>query len=177
MAQLPLETERLLLRSYRQSDVEAITGLLDDPAMAALLMVIPRPFVVFDARTLIRAAWRRLATGRGFDLAITLRDDDALIGSVGIALHDGGKRGELGFWIGRAAWGNGYATEAASRLIDFAVESLRVEQFTATAAIGNAASIRVLEKLGFTGTGRGTREVPSTGEQHATLLFARPGGK
>lgn len=178
MAQLPLETERLLLRSYRQADAEAIVGLLDDPEMAELLMVIPRPFVVFDARTLIRAAWRRLATGRGFDLAITLRDGgDTPIGSVGIALHDGRKRAELGFWIGRDRWRNGYATEAASRLIGFAESALKVDRFTANAAADNAGSIRLLEKLGFTETGRGARKVPSTGEQRETLLFARPAAR
>lgn len=174
MAQLPLETERLLLRAYRRADAAAIVRLLDDPAMAELLMVIPQPFVAFDALTLIRAAWRRLATGRGFDLAVTLRDGgDAPIGSVGIALHDGGRRGELGFWIGRDWWGNGYATEAASRMIGFTAAALRVERLTATAAADNAASVHVLEKLGFMETGRGTREVPATGEQRETRLFAR----
>lgn len=173
MAQLPLETERLLLRPWRQADCGAVTRLLDDPQMAEFLMVIPQPFVPFDAQTLIRAAWRRLTTGRGFDLAIALTDSpDAPIGSAGIGLSGTDRRAELGFWIGREYWGRGYATEAARALMDFARKSLRIGDFTATAAEDNAASIAVLRKLGFSEAGRGTKVVPSTGKTRGIIHFA-----
>lgn len=178
MAQLPLRTERLLLRPYRQDDAAAIARLLDDAVMAELLMVIPQPFVSFDARTLIRAAWRRLATGRGFDLAVVRRDrPDEPVGGVGIGLFEDGARAELGFWVGRDHWGQGYAGEAAGRLVSFASDSLGVARFTATAAADNAASIRVLEKLGFTESGRGEQEVPSSGRLREVILFARDGDR
>lgn len=173
MAQLPLETERLLLRPWRQSDATAIAGLLDDPEMADFLMVIPQPFVPFDAQTLIRAAWRRLTTGRGFDLAVALKEaPDEPIGSVGIGLSGEDRRGDLGFWIGRDYWGRGYATEAAGRLMKFARDALHVTAFTATAAEDNAASIAVLRKLGFAEAGRGTKDVPSTGKARGVIHFA-----
>ncbi len=177
MAQLPLETERLALRVFVEADAARIAHLLDDPVMAESLMVIPHPFVVYDARTLIRAAWRRLTTGHGFDLAIALRDAPGqLIGSVGIGLHDNGRRGELGFWVGRSDWGRGYASEAAARLVRFARASLGAREFTATAAIDNAASIRVLTRLGFSEIGRSTREIPSTGAIRKVILFADTAG-
>lgn len=174
MAQLPLETHRLLLRPWRRSDAAAIIELLDDPEMAEHLAVIPHPFVAFDAQALVRAAWQRLTTGRGFDLAIVAKDaPDRPIGSVGLGLAEDGRCGELGFWIGRRHWGHGYATEAAARLVDFARDALHVTAFTATAAECNARSIAVLRKLGFAESGRGTCEVPSTGRRRAMIHFAR----
>ncbi len=182
MAHLPLETERLLMRPYTQDDEAAVARLLDDAAMAEFLMVIPHPFVEFDARQLVKAAWRRLATGRGFDLLAFLKPGDgAPLGSVGIGLHDGGprdggRRGELGFWIGREHWGRGYGTEAAGRMMAFARDALGVTRMTATAAVGNPASRRVLEKLGFAETGRGEKPVPSSGESREVILYELSAG-
>ena len=175
MTQLPLETGRLTLRPYGQDDAPYIVALLDDPVMADFLMVTPQPFVEFDARQMVKAAWRRLTTGRGFDLLIVARDGGAPLGGVGLGLHDDGTRAELGFWIGRAHWGRGYATEAASRMVGFAREALGVGRITATAAEGNAASRRVLDKLGFVATGRAERKVPSTGETRPVILFELAG--
>jgi 8-oxo-dGTP diphosphatase len=177
MAQLPLETVRLILRPYGQDDAAAIAALLNDAEMARFLMVIPHPFVQFDARQLVKAAWRRLTTGRGFDLLVVAKDGGAPIGSAGIGLHDEGTRGELGFWIGRAHWGHGYATEAASRILAFAQDALAVSRFTATATADNAASRRVLEKLGFAETGRTEKQAASTGEMRAAILFELTGEK
>jgi 8-oxo-dGTP diphosphatase len=175
MAQLPLETERLLLRTYGQDDAPYIAVLLDDPVMADFLMVTPQPFVEFDARQMVKAAWRRLTTGRGFDLLIVAKDGGAVLGGVGVGLHDEATRAELGFWIGRAHWGHGYATEATSRMVGFARDALGVARVTATVGEGNAASRRVLDKLGFIETGRGERKVPSTGEVRPVILFELAG--
>lgn len=172
MAHLPLATERLLLRPYAPDDSAEIARLLNDAEMARFLMVIPHPFVEFDARTLVKAAWRRLTGGRGFDLLITVRDGGGKpVGSVGIGLHDEGRRGELGFWIGREYWGRGYAGEAARRMVVFAAETLRVPVLTGTVAVDNEASLAVMARLGFVETGRGEKRVPSTGEMREVIFF------
>ena len=179
MAHLPLETERLLLRAYARDDEAEIARLLNDTEMARFLMVIPHPFVEFDARQLVKAAWRRLTGGRGFDLLITVKDGgDRPVGSIGVGLHDEGARGELGFWIGRDYWGRGYASEAARRMIDFATETLGVARITGTVAADNDASLAVLARLGFVETGRGETRVPSTGEMREVIFFElREGGR
>ena len=179
MAHLPLETERLLLRAYARDDEAEIARLLNDTEMARFLMVIPHPFVEFDARQLVKAAWRRLTGGRGFDLLITVKDGgDRPVGSIGVGLHDEGARGELGFWIGRDYWGRGYAGEAARRMIDFATETLGVARITGTVAADNDASLAVLARLGFVETGRGETRVPSTGEMREVIFFElREGGR
>jgi len=172
MAQLPLETERLMLRPYVRDDAPEITRLLNDVEMARFLMVIPHPFVEFDARTLVKAAWRRLTGGRGFDLLVTIKDgDDKPVGSAGVGLHDEGRRGELGFWIGRDYWGRGYASEAARRMTAFATQTLGVRRLTGTVAVDNDASLAVLGKLGFSESGRGEKRVPSTGELREVIYY------
>ncbi len=172
MAHLPLETDRLLLRAYARDDAAEIVRLLDDAEMARFLMVIPHPFVEFDARTLVKAAWRRLTCGRGFDLLITVKGEGGRpVGSIGVGLHDEGARGELGFWIGRDYWGRGYASEAARRMIEFATEALGVARLTGTVAAGNDASLAVLVKLGFIEIGRGEKHVPSTGNMREVIYF------
>ncbi len=174
MAHLPLETDRLLLRAYARDDAGAIVRLLDDAEMARFLMVIPHPFVEFDARTLVKAAWRRLAGGRGFDLLITVKGEgDRPVGSVGVGLHDEGARGELGFWVGRDYWGRGYASEAARRMIEFTTETLGVARLTGTVATDNEASQAILAKFGFAEIGRGEKRVPSTGAMREVIFFER----
>jgi RimJ/RimL family protein N-acetyltransferase len=177
MAHLPLETERLLLRPYARDDAGEIARLLNDTEMARFLMVIPHPFVEFDARTLVKAAWRRLTGGRGFDLLITVKDGGGKpVGSVGVGLHNEGARGELGFWIGRDYWGRGYASEAARRMIEFATETLGVARLTGTVAADNEGSLAVLAKLGFAESGRGEKRVPSTGEMREVIFFELQAG-
>lgn len=178
MAHLPLETERLLLRPYMREDTAEVARLLNDTEMARFLMVIPHPFVEFDARTLVKAAWRRLTGGRGFDLLITVKGDSGgPVGSVGVGLHDERRRGELGFWIGREYWGRGYASEAARRMVSFATETLCVPRLTGTVAADNAASLAVLGRLGFVETGRGEKRVPSTGEMREVIFFELQAGE
>jgi 8-oxo-dGTP diphosphatase len=174
MTHLPLETDRLLMRPYLRDDAAEIARLLNEPEMARFLVVIPHPFVEFDARQLVKAAWRRLTAGRGFDLLITEKEmGDRPVGSVGLGLHDEGTRAELGFWIGRKYWGRGYASEATRRMVEFATDILQVTSFTATVTVDNGASLAVLRKLGFEESGRGRKRRPATGEMQDVILLRR----
>jgi RimJ/RimL family protein N-acetyltransferase len=76
------------------------------------------------------------------------------IGACGIDLRDG-PTPELGYWLGVAHWGQGFATEAARAVIDHAFADLRHEALQAGARVSNPASRRVLEKCGFQWTGVG----------------------
>lgn len=72
-----------------------------------------------------------------------------LIGDCGIQLLEGGPDVELGFHLRPSAWGRGYATEAARACLDAAFAGLGLEEVIAIVAPGNAASVRVLEKIGM----------------------------
>ena len=68
------------------------------------------------------------------------------LGSCGLHLKDG--RFELGYWLGKPFWGQGYATEAAKKLVSFAFHDLKATSLWAGWYHDNPASGRVLEKLG-----------------------------
>ncbi|WP_179228637.1 GNAT family N-acetyltransferase [Leptolyngbya ohadii] len=60
---------------------------------------------------------------------------------------------ELGYWIGKPYWGNGYASEAAQEVMNFGLQALRLHRIYATCLGCNPASARVLQKLGMTHEG------------------------
>jgi len=86
----------------------------------------------------------------GFKLSVFM--DDALIGGIGLN-HRAGDIYELGYWLAKAFWGRGIATEAATGLLQHAQQVLPQTIFVAHCMKGNLASSRVLEKLGFCVTG------------------------
>jgi RimJ/RimL family protein N-acetyltransferase len=82
------------------------------------------------------------------------RASGRLVGDCGIQLLEGGPDVELGFHLRRSAWGQGYATEAARACLAAAFAGLGLDQVIAIVAPGNAASARVLEKIGMQRAGK-----------------------
>lgn len=85
--------------------------------------------------------------GSAYRFAITL--DDRLIGVCDIFDIAEGE-GEIGYWLDRAAWGQGYGLEAARRLVQFGVEDVGLSSLLAGCADDNAASAAIIVRLGFT---------------------------
>jgi ribosomal-protein-alanine N-acetyltransferase len=67
--------------------------------------------------------------------------------SINVSKHH--KRGELAYWLGRPFWGNGYATEAAKRLVAFGFKDLELNKICAAAMTKNPASSNVMKKVGM----------------------------
>jgi RimJ/RimL family protein N-acetyltransferase len=141
-----LATARLVLRAPRRSDVKAIATLVNDRRIAANTARIPHPYAIEDAEQFIAAVNKREGEAC---FAITL--DGAPIGLCSVDLREDGP--ELGYWLGVAYWGRGFATEAARALIDHAFGDLEHDTLISGARVNNPASRRVLEKCGFQWTG------------------------
>jgi [ribosomal protein S5]-alanine N-acetyltransferase len=77
------------------------------------------------------------------------RASGSLVGDCGMQLLEGGPDVELGFHLRTSVWGRGYATEAARACLDAAFTDLGLDRVIAIVAPGNAASVRVLEKVGM----------------------------
>jgi RimJ/RimL family protein N-acetyltransferase len=75
-----------------------------------------------------------------------------LIGGIG--LHDQNGEAEIGYWLTRDVWGQGYATEAGQAVVSMARDSLRLRRLVSGHFVDNPASGRVLTKLGFHPTGQ-----------------------
>jgi RimJ/RimL family protein N-acetyltransferase len=137
-----LRTARLVLRAPRPSDAEAIARLANDRRVAANTARIPHPYGLDDAEQFIAAVNRRNG-----DAAFLIALDGAPIGICGTSSSD--DEPEIGYWLGVPYWGQGYATEAARAVIDYAFGTLQYPALQAGARVNNPASRRVLEKCGF----------------------------
>ena len=143
-------TDRLLLRPGWLEDAPALFEAIRDEGIVRNLASAPWPYTLEDAQAFLRT---ERAHGEPCFL-IFRRTDGApqLIGTVGFGRRPAGET-EFGYWIARAHWGRGYATEAGQAAIALARDSLRLSRLSAGHFLDNPASGRVLEKLGFRSTG------------------------
>jgi RimJ/RimL family protein N-acetyltransferase len=137
-------TERLELRPFSVDQDNFFYQLNSDPEVLQYTGDVPFKDVA-EARQFLEEY-------RAFELTgferLTVVKDLKPIGWCGMKLHEDGEV-DLGFRFLKSAWGKGYATESAKVMIDYAFESLELEFLIARVLPENAASIRVLEKLGF----------------------------
>jgi RimJ/RimL family protein N-acetyltransferase len=147
-----ITTARLLLRPLRAEDAGDIVRQLNNFAVSKWTARVPFPYSTLDAedflkRTASLAAGSRVA-------AIVPRETDRLIGVIGCEAQGSGVA-ELGYWIAQDHWGNGHGREAASAMAEHAFEALGHASLVASYQVGNAASQRILERLGFRKTSEG----------------------
>ena len=151
-----LATPRLSLRRPAERDIEAIVSIVGHWEVACRLARVPHPYGPEDARffleRIVPAEWI---------WAITLGDEDRLIGAVGLTPEQ--ETAELGYWLAPAHWSRGIATEAARAVVDFGLERLGLPGLTSGYFEDNPASGRVLVKLGFVATGRVMRPCMAVG--------------
>jgi [ribosomal protein S5]-alanine N-acetyltransferase len=153
----PLQTERLTLRPYTLSDVPALVPLIGSREVAATTLRIPYPYSEGYAKEFIVGAQEDFASGKGLRLGIIVRESDTLCGGIGLRIDGDHCRAELGYWIGRPYWGNGYATEASKAVVHYGFATLGLHRIFACHFGNNPSSGRVLEKIGMRpeGTQRG----------------------
>jgi ribosomal-protein-alanine N-acetyltransferase len=150
MQGVTLTTDRLVLREFREDDLAAVHEYGSDPEVVRYMPWGPNSDE--DTRTFIE---RALVCQEGdprttYELAVTLREGGKLVGGCGIhAISFANRSAFMGYCLRRDVWGLGYATEAARALVAFGVETLGLHRMAATSDIENAASIRVLEKVGM----------------------------
>ena len=142
-----LNTERLVLRQPVLTDAERMSELMSDEDIVRMTASIPYPFIPLAAEFwIMRQAsdWRR---GNSYGYAIT-QDGGEIMGVMDLFQNGDGDK-EVGYWIGRPYWGNGYITEAAQAVLDEGFRSFDIDYIDAGYFYDNPASGRVLEKLGF----------------------------
>jgi len=148
-----LQTERLVMRGFREDDLGALTDISADPEVTKW---------VGDPNGLTREeTWRRMAyfVGhwelRGFgQWALVERDSGRLVGRAGLLQPEGWPGLEVGWLVGREFWGRGYAPEAGRASMDWARDALGADHIISLIEDLNERSARVAEKLGMTVEGR-----------------------
>jgi [ribosomal protein S5]-alanine N-acetyltransferase len=154
-----LDTRRLRLRPFRMDDAASVQRQLSEREVADTTASIPHPYPPGAAAEWIAAASTREACGQARIFAVTRRDDGLLVGCVELRIGRGGHRAELGYWIGRAHWNNGYATEAAGEIVRWGFATLGLHRVHAAHFTRNPASGRVLARIGMRHEGTLRRHV------------------
>lgn len=153
-----LQTERTLMREWREDDLDGYTAMVADPEVMRFLGGVGTR----------EDAWRGIAMHvghwqlRGYGTwAVQRRSDGAFLGRVGLWNPEAWPGLEVGWKLARAAWGQGYATETARAATDWAWTQLGARRLISLIAVQNTASIRVAERLGMAPGRRGEhRGVP-----------------
>jgi RimJ/RimL family protein N-acetyltransferase len=173
LAALPLATERLILRDFADEDWFAVHSYAADPEVSRYMDWGPNSTPETRAYVERALVAQQEKPRRDFDLAITLRADDRLIGGCGIHVSDPQIReGWIGYVLSRDCWGQGYASEAARALLGFGFGPLGLHRIFATCDSHNLASARVLEKIGMRREGRLHEHKWQKGEWRDSLLYA-----
>lgn len=144
-----LGTERLLLRPFTAADAAEVQRLAGDAEVASMTTLIPHPYPDGLAESWIATHAEKARRREAVTLAIVRRQDRQLLGAISVQLFLDQGKGELGYWIGRPYWNQGYATEAARALLAYVFQRFVLIQVFALHLVRNPASGRVLEKLGM----------------------------
>lgn len=144
-----IKTKRLVMRPVATEDKEHIVATLNDFEVSKFLSAVPFPYGETDA-----IEWVKLQAGpdepKSTNFTVYLHDG-TYCGAVGF--DDGEIGPELGYYINRQQWGNGYVSEAASAAIDWLFACTDVQTILSGAYTFNPASLAVQAKLGFVETG------------------------
>ena len=145
---LQLETKRLVLRPMLESDFESLLLIFTDPKVMA---AFNHP--LFNLEQMSRWLSRNLKHQNEFGyglFSVILKETGELIGDCGLEVMEDMGAAELGYDFRSIFWNQGYATEAATAVRDYAFDILKLPQLISLIRVGNFASRRIAEKVGMT---------------------------
>ena len=152
-----LRTRRLILRAPESRDAAPMQTLAADRRVAEMTLNIPHPYPDGAAEAWLQQRWQGLHDGTAATFALAVPEEnaadpvaaDTFIGAVGLAINARHSRAEIGYWVGVPYWNRGYVTEACVAVIEWAFQSLKLVRIEARHYPANAASGRVMQKLGM----------------------------
>jgi len=145
-----LQTDRLLLRPFSLDDSARVQELAGEKEIAATTLNIPYPYEDGMAEAWIETHAETFEKGESIIFAIVLKQENMLIGAIGLTINPTHNRGELGYWIGKTHWNNGYATEAGLTVLEHGFVQRKLNRITASHLSRNPASGKVMQKLKMT---------------------------
>lgn len=148
-----LETERLILRKFEESDAERMF-LMDSNPEVMKYIGVPTLSDISESQNAIRMIRQQYAENGIGRLAVIEKESNLLIGWSGLKLLTQEINGynnvyDLGYRFLPEYWGKGYASESAKASLDFGFNGLKIDIIYAHAHSGNLASNEILRKLGF----------------------------
>jgi len=166
-----LRTDRLRLRPFSNSDANALFALHSN-AFVLRYWDAPPWSEPLRAEQFIESSRQLAESGTGARLAVESVADEVFIGWCSLTRWNPDYRSaSMGYCFDDAAWGHGYATEAARALLGWAFDTLEINRVQAETDTRNAASARVLEKLGFVREGTLREDCVVNGEVSDSWVY------
>jgi len=169
---MELQTHRLLIREFAPGDENDVHEYASDPEVVRFMAWGPNTLEQtreFHAKKLAPHPDPRIE----YELAIVLKAERKLIGGVGMRIKNAAHReGDIGYVLNRRYWNRGIMTEAAGAMLELGFGELGLHRIYATCDALNAASARVMQKLGMQYEGRLRQNIFERGRWRDTLLYA-----
>jgi RimJ/RimL family protein N-acetyltransferase len=143
-----LTTERLVLRPLAPGDAPTVERLAGEKDVASTTRLIPHPYPPGMAEHWIGTLPELYQRAEMINWGIAI-DGGLLLGTIRLTLNPVDNHAEMGYWVGKPYWNNGYCTEAARAVVAYGFERLDLERIYANYMARNPASGRVLAKLGM----------------------------
>lgn len=144
-----IETNRLLLRLFRESDASEVTKLCNNYNLYKNTLYLPYPYSIEDALSWIKNHPDNFSDNKSYEFAITDKVTEKIYGAIALTNNQKFKNGEIAYWVGEEYWGNGYASEASKAILEFAFIEKQYHKVFARYFDSNLASGRVIEKIGM----------------------------
>jgi RimJ/RimL family protein N-acetyltransferase len=168
-----LETERLILRDFVADDWQRVLEYQSDPYYLRYYAWTKR--TPEDAKEFVGwfLDYQKQAPRIKFQLAVTLKSDELLIGNCGIRMNKpNALQADIGYELDPKYWNHGYATEAARAIVDYGFSILGLHRVWSWCVSDNVGSAHVLEKLGMRQEGRLIQNEYYRGRYWDTLMYA-----
>ena len=146
-----IETKRLIIRPFKASDYKRVAEVCGDYDVAKMTLAIPHPYTEENAKGFIEYTLESSKKKESYEYAVCFKEDrDTVVGCMGLMhVNKTASKAELGYWIDKAHWNQGVATEAATAMIRFAFDYLKLHSVIARHAAHNPASGKVMKKCGM----------------------------
>jgi len=145
----PIQTPRLLIRKLSIADAEDIYAVSSNPNVSRYVLWDTHRSIM-DSRAMIRAHLRSYRNEEPASLAIELKENGRVIGTIGFLWIDREHNSaEIGYSLGEPYWNNGYMTEALRAMLAFGFDKLYLNRIEACFDVSNTASGRVMAKVGM----------------------------
>ena len=145
-----LETDRLILRTWVDEDLESMLAINQDPQVMEYFPSLQDLDMTKNFIDKVNAHFKN----HGYSLyAAARKDTNEFIGFIGLLIADFESHftpaTEIGWRLSSNHWGQGFATEGAKAVLDYAFRKLKIPEIVSFTAAGNAQSIRVMRKIGL----------------------------
>ena len=159
-----MKTDRLLIRPLKLTDWKDVEFYASDYDIAKTTLNIPHPYPKGSGKAFVSHTIEQFDQGDNYTFSVFDRKEGHFMGLISLRMNKEFHHAELGYWIGKPFWGQGYGTEAAKALINFGFRELKLHKIFARAFAHNPASWKIMEKVGMSYEGSFREHVFRFGE-------------